>query len=83
MNTRTYAIINTKDIKLIDFSQINETSINTVRKSIDQSQFVIKWEDGHTPTFITDESVKPVGTYNYNAILVIMESAEWSEQLNN
>ena len=83
MNTRTYAIINTKDIKLIDFSQINETSINTVRKSIDQSQFVIKWEEGQIPTFITDESVKPVGTYNHNAILVIMESAEWSEQLNN
>ena len=81
MNTRTYAIINTKDIKLIDFSQVNETSMATVRKSVDHSQFVIKWEDGHTPTFITDESVKPVGTYNHNAILVIMESAEWSEPM--
>ena len=68
-NTRTYAVINLTDIGLIDFSQVGETSVSTIRKSLDDTQFVIKWEDGYTPTFITNSSVVPVGTYDHHAIL--------------
>ena len=82
MNTRIYAIINLTDIELIDFNQVNETAKNTVRKSLDGTQFVIKWNKGQTPTFINNPVV-PVGTYNHNAILVIMDSAEWTEPVNN
>ena len=32
---RTYAVINILDLELIDFSQIEETSSNTIRKSLD------------------------------------------------
>ena len=53
-NTRTYATINLSDIGLIDFSQVGETSVSTVRKSLDDTQFVIKWAEGYTPTFIMD-----------------------------
>ncbi len=77
-NTRTYAVINLTDISLIDFSQIGETSIDTIRKSLDNSQFVIKWEQGHTPTFILDGSVVPVGTYDHHAILELMATPEWT-----
>ena len=78
-NTRTYAVINLTDVGLIDFSQVGETSVNTIRKSLDDTQFVIKWEDGYTPTFITDSSVVPVGTYDHHAILELMATAAWSE----
>jgi len=77
-NTRTYATINTTDLELINFSQIGETSNETIRKSIDNSQFVIKWQDGYTPTFITDGSVVPLGTYDHHAILELMGTPEWS-----
>ena len=80
-NTRTYAVINLTDIGLIDFSQVGQTSASTVRKSLDDTQFVIKWQDGYTPTFITDSSVVPVGTYDHHAILDLMATAEWSEPL--
>ena len=42
-NTRTYAIINLTDVGLIDFAQVGETSASTIRKSLDGTQFVIKW----------------------------------------
>ena len=80
-NTKTYAVIELTDLDLIDFSQINETSKDTIRKSLDNTQFVIKWEEGYTPTFITDSSVIPVGTYDHHAILELMGTPEWSEPI--
>tara|TARA_R110000796_G_scaffold236499_1_gene355948 strand:+ start:36 stop:290 length:255 start_codon:yes stop_codon:yes gene_type:complete len=82
-NTRTYAVINLSDIGLIDFSQIGETSASTVRKSLDETQFVIKWQEGYVPTFITDLTVIPVGTYDHHAILELMATPEWSEPMPN
>jgi len=80
-NTRTYAVINLTDIGSIDFSQVGQSSASTIRKSLDDTQFVIKWEDGYTPTFITDGSVVPVGTYDHHAILELMATPEWSEEI--
>ena len=76
-----YAIINISDIGLIDFSQIGETNADTLRKNLTETQFVIKWNT--EPSFITDGSVVPVGTYNHSDCLALMHTAEWSEQLNN
>jgi len=80
-NTKTYAVINLTDISLIDFSQIAQSSASTIRKSLDDTQFVIKWENGYTPTFITDGSVIPVGTYDHHAILELMSTDKWSEEI--
>ena len=80
-NTKTYAVIELVDLDLIDFSQINETSKDTIRKSLDETQFVIKWEEGYVPTFITDASVIPLGTYDHHAILELMATPEWSEEI--
>ena len=80
-NNRTYAVINLTDISLIDFSQVGQTSAGTVRRNLAETQFVIKWEEGHTPTFILDGSVVPVQTYDHHAILELMATAEWSEEI--
>ena len=80
-NTRTYAVINLTDVGLIDFSQVGETSNSTIRKSLDDTEFVIKWNEGKTPTFITDGSVVPIETYDHHAILILMATAEWSEPI--
>ena len=82
-NNKTYAIINLSDIGLIDFAQIGETSASTVRKSLDNTEFVIKWEEGYIPTFITDSTVIPVGTYDHHAIIELMATPEWSEDILN
>ena len=80
-NDRRYAVIYLTDLDLIDFSQIEQSSASTIRKSLDDTQFVIKWEDGYTPTFITDSSVIPVGTYDHHAILELMATDKWSEDI--
>ena len=80
-NDRRYAVIYLTDLDLIDFSQIEQTSASTVRKSLDNTQFVIKWEEGYVPTFITDSSVVPVGTYDHQAILELMATPFWSEEI--
>ena len=80
-NTKTYAVINLTDIGLIDFSQVGQTSASTVRKSLDNTEFVIKWEEGYIPTFIADGTVIPVGTYDHHAILELMATDKWSEPI--
>ena len=76
---RIYAIINITELDLIDFSQIEETSSNTIRKSIDNTQFVIKWTQ--EPTFIADGTVIPVGIYTHSEILELMGTDKWSEPI--
>jgi hypothetical protein len=78
-SNRTYAIVKLTDINKIDFSQIGETSASTIRKSIDDTQFVIKWNEGYTPTFIENESVIPDGTYTHAEALALMSTPAWSQ----
>ena len=40
-SNRTYATALTSTIGNVDFSQVHETSAATVRKSVDESQFVL------------------------------------------
>ena len=75
----TYATINIADLPLIDFAQIGETDENTIRKSLDGLQFVIKWNT--EPTFILDGSVAIIQVMTHDEALVLMASAEWSEPL--
>ncbi len=82
MSTRiadTYAIINIADLANIDFSQVGETDENTIRKSLDETQFVIKWNT--EPTFIADGTVVPVETLTHDEALTLMASPSWSEPM--
>jgi hypothetical protein len=72
-----YAIINTSDLSNIDFSQIGETSADTLRYNLANTEFVIKWNT--TPTFISDGSVVPVSELTHAEALALMATAEWSE----
>ena len=82
MSTRiaeTYAIINIADLGNIDFAQVGETDENTIRKSLDETQFVIKYNA--EPTFIADGTVTPLQTLTHDEALTLMASAEWSEPI--
>ena len=75
----TYATISITDLGLIDFSQIHETSAETIRKSLDETEFVIKY--GAVPAFISDGSVEILQAMTHDEALALMASAEWSEPL--
>lgn len=76
-NDLTYQIISIDDLSLIDFSQIEEEDEDTIRKSVDETQFVIKWHD--EPTFITDGSVVPMQTLNHEDCIDLMQTIAWQE----
>ena len=82
MSTRiadTYAIINIADLANVDFAQVGETDENTIRKSLDNSQFVLKWNT--IPSFISDNTVVPVEELTHDEALVLMATSEWSEPI--
>jgi hypothetical protein len=77
--TETYAIININDLDKVDFSQVIQTNADTVRKSLDESKFVLKWNE--TPQFITDGSIVPLEILTHFECLDLMETPEWSKPI--
>ena len=75
----TYATISIADLALIDFSQIHETSAETIRKSLDETEFVIKYDA--VPSFISDGSVEILQAMNHEEALQLMATDKWSEPL--
>ena len=76
-----YAIININDLGLINFSEIGETNATTIRKSIDDLLFVIKWDDEHEPSFITNGTVVPTQILTHEQCVILMATPEWSEPI--
>jgi hypothetical protein len=73
---RQFLIIPTSELSKVDFDQIQETSSETVRKSVDESKTFIKWDDVE-PTFLS-ELVNTEGPFTYEEILNILSTEEWS-----
>ena len=76
-----YATINIADLPLIDFSQIGETDENTIRKSLDLTEFIIKYNT--LPTFIVDGSIVPLQIMTHDEALVLMNTLDWSEDVED
>lgn len=73
----TYMIFNVSELEQIDFTQVKETSIDTVRKSIDGTKTFVKWE-GEIPQCVSDLTTKE-GPYTYEEILAILDTPEWTD----
>ena len=74
-----YAIIEIAAVNAVDYSQVGETSIDTIRMNLALTEFVIKWHD--TPTFIEDGTIVPLQTLSHAEALALMATAEWSEDI--
>ena len=75
---RRYVIFEVSELQNIDFSQVYETSADTVRKSVDQSKTFVKW-DGNIPSCVENLTTKQ-GPYNYQDFIAILRTSEWTEQ---
>ena len=76
--SRQFMIFNVSELSKIDFSQVLETSANTVRKSVDQTKTFVKWESEEIPTCVDDLTTKE-GPYTYNEIIAILATPEWTD----
>jgi hypothetical protein len=77
---RQFMIFNVSELPNIDFTQVLETSEETVRKSVDQTKTFIKW-DGEMPECVSTLTTKE-GPYTYDEILVILSTSEWSKPMD-
>jgi hypothetical protein len=69
---KTYVILDTAEISSVDFNQVLETSIDSLRYSVDGSKFLLKYE-GDTPSFLEGKT-----EYTHSEILAILATDEWS-----
>jgi len=70
-----YMIVLASEVDQVDFSQVFETSPDTLRISVDGKLTFFKW-DGETPSSIEALSYKE-GTYTHTEILSILNNPEW------
>ena len=74
---RSYVIFSTSELSVIDFDQVLEDSVDTVRKSIDQSKTLVKWDGESIPSSV-QQLTTTEGIYNNDEIFVIMNTDEWT-----
>jgi len=78
-HNRSYMIFNVSEINSINFNEVMETSVDTLRKSVDESKTFVKWE-GSTPSSIEALTTKE-GPYTHSQILSILSGADWTEPI--
>lgn len=74
---RNFMIFNVLELPNIDFTQVLETSEDTVRKSIDETKTFVKWDGEIIPTSVDSLTTKE-GPYTYEEMLVILSQPEWT-----
>ena len=70
---RKYVIVNVSDVTDEMISSAIQTSVNTLRKSLDNSRAVLKW-DGDTPSCFNG-----LTTYNHSQIKTELAGSDWTQ----
>ena len=78
-NNNYFMIFNTSELTTINFDEVLETSINSVRKSIDKTTTLVNWVGNITPDSVNSLLTKQ-GPYTYDEILTILSGPDWSPQ---
>ena len=73
--SRTYVIIEAGDVSGVDFSQVLETSANTLRYNNDETKTFVKYE-GSQPSFLNGKTI-----YTHAEILTELATEDWVQEL--
>ena len=74
----TYIVIDIDtQTRLIDFSQINTTSSQTMRGNVANTQAMLSYQV--TPSFITNGTVVPLQTLDHEQALALLSTSAWTE----
>ncbi len=80
MNNRSYIVIDLSDTDKVLFSQVNQSSAQSMRRNLANTQGLLSYSV--TPSFISDGSIVPVGdVMNQTEALELLATSAWSEQL--
>jgi hypothetical protein len=78
MEPKYYVIFNVSELDKIDFSQVFETSAETVRKSVDETLTFVKYATDEIPSSVASLDTKQ-GPYSHEEILEILATPEWTD----
>jgi hypothetical protein len=74
---KKYLIIPATEVSKVDFDQVLETSADTLRYSVDGTKTFVEWNTTEDPSFVSElEGIE--GPYNYEKILEILSTDEWT-----
>ena len=77
---KQYAVINLTETDKVIFSQVNQTSAQTMRRNLANTQGLLSWIT--TPSFITNNSLPIVGDImNHEQALALLATSEWTEEM--
>ena len=77
---RQYSVINLEDTDKVIYSQVNQSSAQTMRRNLANTQGLISWST--EPSFITNGSLPIVGEImTHEEALALMATAEWTEPM--
>ena len=76
--SRNFAILPTTKVNDVDYSEVLETSSDTVRSSIDGSLFFVKWS-GEIPLSVSN--IENAVYKTYEEMVEILKTPEWYEPL--
>ena len=76
---RRFVTFNVTELSTIDFTQVFETDINTVRKSVDETKTFVKY-DMPQPSSVAALTTKSQ-EYTYDEFLVILATPEWTSPM--
>ena len=78
-NNKTYAIAPIAELNNVDYSEVQQTSADTVRKNVAETEFVLKWE-GDIPSSVS--VITPtIPTYTHEEILSVMATDVWTPEI--
>lgn len=77
MNTNEYVIFAAAELDKIDFDQVQQTSAETCRRSVDGTKTLVKWY-GDMPACVSSLTTKGA-VMSQEEILVVMATAEWTD----
>ena len=75
---RHYVIFDTSETGSINFTQVLETSIETLRLNLSGSQTFVKYEGETMPSSVSSLTTKE-GPYSHSEILNILTGSEWTD----
>jgi len=77
-DNRHYVVFDTSETGSIDFTQVLETSVNTLRLSVSGSKTFVKYNGDTMPSSVSSLTTKE-GPYSHDEILNILTGSVWTE----
>jgi hypothetical protein len=73
---RNYIVFNVSELDKIDFNEVLETSVDTLRKSVDEQLTFVKY-NGEMPYSVEQLETKQ-GPYSHYEFLYILDTEVWN-----